>query len=95
MASHSSILAWRIPWTEKPGGLQSTGSHRVRHDRLYFHRAQGTAGRLEGRKNSLIEGAASGKSHRKRGDRSERLPRQPRHTIPKASQGTGLFPGRQ
>ena len=32
MASHSSILAWRIPWTEEPGGLQSTGSHRVRHD---------------------------------------------------------------
>ena len=33
MATHSSILAWRIPWTEEPGGLQSTGSHRVRHDR--------------------------------------------------------------
>ena len=33
MASHSSILAWEIPWTEKePGGLQSTGSQRVRHD---------------------------------------------------------------
>ena len=30
---HSSILAWRIPWTEEPGRLQSTGSHRVRHDR--------------------------------------------------------------
>jgi len=32
MAIHSSILAWRIPWTEKPGGLQSMGSQRVRHD---------------------------------------------------------------
>ena len=32
MASHSSILAWRIPWTKEPGGLQSIGSHRVRHD---------------------------------------------------------------
>ena len=32
MATHSSILAWRIPWTEEPGGLQSIGSHRVRHD---------------------------------------------------------------
>ena len=32
MASHSSILAWRIPWTEEPGGLQYMGSHRVRHD---------------------------------------------------------------
>ena len=32
MATHSSILAWRIPWTEKPGGLQFTGSQRVGHD---------------------------------------------------------------
>ena len=32
MASHSSILAWRIPWTEEPGGLWSIGSQRVRHD---------------------------------------------------------------
>ena len=32
MATHSSILAWRIPWTEEPGGLQSTGSRRVGHD---------------------------------------------------------------
>ena len=32
MATHSSILSWRIPWTEKPGGLQSMGSQRVRHD---------------------------------------------------------------
>ena len=31
-ATHSSILAREIPWTEKPGGLQSTGSKRVRHD---------------------------------------------------------------
>ena len=32
MATHSSILAWRIPWTEKPGGLQSMGSQIVRHN---------------------------------------------------------------
>ena len=32
MATHSSILAWRIPWTEEPGGLQSMWSHRVGHD---------------------------------------------------------------
>ena len=32
IAIHSSILAWRIPWTEKPGGLQSMGSERVRHE---------------------------------------------------------------
>ena len=32
MATHSSILAWRIPWTEEPGGLQSIGSQRVEHN---------------------------------------------------------------
>ena len=32
MATHTSILAWRIPWTEEPGGLQSTGLQRVGHD---------------------------------------------------------------
>ena len=32
MATHSSILAWRIPWTEEPGGPQSIGSHRDKHD---------------------------------------------------------------
>ena len=32
MATHSSILAWRIPWTEEPRGLQSMGSQRVRHN---------------------------------------------------------------
>ena len=32
MATHSSILAWRIPWTEDPGGLQSIGLQRVRHN---------------------------------------------------------------
>ena len=32
METHSSLLAWRIPWTEKPDGLQAMGSQRVRHD---------------------------------------------------------------
>ena len=32
MTTHSSILAWRIPWTEEPDGLESTGFPRVRHD---------------------------------------------------------------
>ena len=32
MATHSSIFAWRIPWTEEPGGLQSMGLQRVGHD---------------------------------------------------------------
>ena len=33
MSIHSSILAWEIPWTEEPGGLQSMGSQRVRYDK--------------------------------------------------------------
>ena len=37
MAAHSSILAWEIPWTEEPGGLQSVGSQRVRHDGVTEH----------------------------------------------------------
>ena len=37
MATHSSILAWRIPGTEESGGLQSMGSQRVRHDRVTEH----------------------------------------------------------
>ena len=36
MVTHSSILAWKIPWTEEPGGLQSTGSQRVRLTLLSF-----------------------------------------------------------
>ena len=34
MATHSSTLAWKIPWTEEPGRIQSMGSQRVRHDRM-------------------------------------------------------------
>ena len=34
VATHSSVLAWRIPWTEEPGGLQSMGSQRVQHSTL-------------------------------------------------------------
>ena len=34
MATHSSVLAWRILWTEEPGGLQSVGSQRVKHKHL-------------------------------------------------------------
>ena len=36
-AAHSRILAWEIPWTEEPGGLQSVGSQRVRHDLVTEH----------------------------------------------------------
>ena len=43
MATHSSILNWRIPWTEEPGRLQSTGSHSIGYDgsdlaRTYMHK---------------------------------------------------------
>ena len=37
MATHSSILAWKIPWTEKPGGLQSMGLQRTEHDLVIEH----------------------------------------------------------
>ena len=37
MATHSSILAWKTPWTEEPGGLQSKGSQRVAHDWAMEH----------------------------------------------------------
>ena len=37
MATHSSILSWKMPWTEEPGGLQSMGSHRVRHSWACTH----------------------------------------------------------
>ena len=37
MATPSSILAWKIPWTEEPGGLQSMGSQRIRHNLVTEH----------------------------------------------------------
>ena len=37
MAIHSSTIAWKIPWTEEPGGLYSVGSQRVRHDCEHTH----------------------------------------------------------
>ena len=40
MAAHSSILAWKIPWTEEPGRLQSMGSQRVGHDLLAKQQAE-------------------------------------------------------
>ena len=50
MATHSSNLAWRIPWTEEPGGLQPMGSQRIRHDWstniLTFHTPRGRGSRV-------------------------------------------------
>ena len=43
MGTHSSILAWRIPWTEDPGRLQSMGSQRVEHDWNDLHTQMSTS----------------------------------------------------
>ena len=42
MGTHSNIIAWDVPWTEEPGGLQSMGSQRVRHNWVTKHTAQAT-----------------------------------------------------
>ena len=47
-ATHSSILAWRTPWTEEPGGLWSIGSQRVEHSRSDLADTQATTTRLGG-----------------------------------------------
>ena len=47
MATHSSILAWRIPGTEEPGGLLFMGSHRVGHDRRDLAAAAAAAGDVQ------------------------------------------------
>ena len=44
MATHSRIVAWRIPWTEEPGGLQSKGLEGAEQDQATKHRAQGVHG---------------------------------------------------
>ena len=46
MATHSSIFAWRIPWTEEPGSLQSMGSQSVGHELATEHVHTGSLGRL-------------------------------------------------
>ena len=51
MATHSSILAWRISWTKEPGGLQPIGSHRIGHDWIDLEHMQAIAG--EGNGNPL------------------------------------------
>ena len=64
MAIHSSVLAWKIPWTEVPGGLQSEGSQRVGHDLAIepcTHTNQSDLGRddLEGENQAVTEKAVS------------------------------------
>ena len=53
MATHSSVLAWRTPWTEEPWGLQSIGSHRVRHNRSDSARTADVYG-LSGLQSSMV-----------------------------------------
>ena len=47
MATHSSILAWKTPWTEEPGGLQSRGSQRVGHNCVRTHTPITSTSRLQ------------------------------------------------
>ena len=54
MGTHSSILAWKIPWTGEPGGLQSMGSQRVRHDWRHS-----THGAVMIKENKLLQMAAA------------------------------------
>ena len=58
MATHSSILAWEIPWVEEPGRLQSMGSQRVRHDCDFTHspalQADSLPAELPGKPSSLF-----------------------------------------
>ena len=49
MATHSRILAWKIPWTEEPGSLQSMGSQRVGHDLATEHALKGQRLRTQGK----------------------------------------------
>ena len=54
MATHSSILAWEIPWTEEPGGLQFLGMQRVRHDlatKQQTHSVSGSCYKYKDREN--------------------------------------------
>ena len=52
MGTHSSIVSWKIPWTEEPGGLQSLGLHRVGHEKcLSMHTSTDRLCMAAGRKN--------------------------------------------
>ena len=71
MATHSSVLAWRIPWTEEPGGLPSMGSHRVEHDLSDLAAAADTPSELLALYHSLQTEVVSN---------PQRLSRAPNHT---------------
>ena len=57
MATHSSVLAWDIPWTEEPGGLQSTGLQRAGHDLVTKEQQQvGFPGGSDGKESACSAG---------------------------------------
>ena len=56
LATHSSILAWRIPWTEEPGGLQSMGSQRIGHNLANKQQQQQVPLRLVEVSEKILEG---------------------------------------
>ena len=62
MATHSSILAWRIPWTEEPGGLQSVGLKRVGHDWAQQQQSSARAGAPNPAASSKVEPRTWGSS---------------------------------
>ena len=55
MATHSSTLAWEIPWTEEPGGLQSMGSQRVGHDLATKHSTHAHTAIQKGEKKQVLD----------------------------------------
>ena len=57
LATHSSILAWRIPWTEEAGGLQSMGLQRVGHDLVTQQKQQGSQWRHAGFSPAVVLGS--------------------------------------
>ena len=70
MTAQSSILAWRIPWTEEPGGLQSMGSQRVGHDRV----TEGGRGRHRGTDGQRPRGGQTDKEGRNPADTNTTAP---------------------
>ena len=65
MTTHSSILAWRIPWTGEPGRLQSMGSQRVGHDLAHTHVASEPcpSWSFPGRGGAVLNSCVGGYSH--------------------------------
>ena len=59
MATHSSVLAWRIPGTGEPGGLPSMGSHRVRHDKRLSSSSSSNSDQGSGKESAYNEGDSS------------------------------------